>query len=44
MLVFGSCNARLDFLPESEIPVDFSRHIDQVSEEDAKRNMEGEAI
>lgn len=39
-LVFGSCDARLPFLSEAEIPTDFSRHVDEVSEEEAKKNMD----
>jgi hypothetical protein len=38
-LIFGSCDAHLPFLPESEIPTDFREHIDKVSEADAKRNL-----
>ena len=43
VLAFGSCDAKLPFLSERDIPVDFSRHIEETSEEEAKRNMEGSA-
>eukprot|EP00955_Chlamydomonas_euryale_P001914 21406-Chlamydomonas_euryale.AAC.1 len=39
-LQFGTCDASLPFLSESEIPSDFGDMVDSVSEADAKRNME----
>ena len=39
MLAFGSCDAKLPFLPESEVPSDFGKHIDDVSEEEAMKNL-----
>jgi hypothetical protein len=32
VLRFGSCDATLPFLPDHEIPKDFSRHIEDVSQ------------
>jgi DNA damage-inducible protein 1 len=40
-LRFGSCRAALRFLPEHEIPKDFKRHIDAVSQKEAEENMAG---
>jgi hypothetical protein len=40
-LRFGSCSAALPFLPEHQIPRDFKRHIDAVSQKEAEENMAG---
>jgi len=38
-LLFPGCNAKLPFLPEHQIPQNFSEHIDEVSPEQAEANM-----
>ncbi|KAF6258544.1 hypothetical protein COO60DRAFT_1691995 [Scenedesmus sp. NREL 46B-D3] len=38
-LRFGSCDATLTFLPEHLIPKDFKRHIEEVSKQQAEKNV-----
>ncbi|MEW5297783.1 MAG: hypothetical protein WDW36_000967 [Sanguina aurantia] len=38
-LRFGSTSAELPFLPDHEIPKDFSRHVEELSPEEAARKM-----
>lgn len=39
VLRIGSADAILPFLPEHEIPKDFKRHIEEVSQQDAEKSM-----
>ncbi len=39
MLRFGSCGVELPFLSESQIPADFNKHVEDVSEAEAGRRV-----
>jgi|LauGreSBDMM110SN_4_FD.fasta_scaffold68629_3 hypothetical protein len=39
-LVFNGCDAKLPFLPESEIPTDLDGFVDDITEEEAKKKVE----
>ncbi|KXZ47554.1 hypothetical protein GPECTOR_34g713 [Gonium pectorale] len=43
VLRIGSCGVELPFLAESQIPKDFSEHVEDVSEAEANRRMESDA-
>ncbi|EFJ41905.1 hypothetical protein VOLCADRAFT_107523 [Volvox carteri f. nagariensis] len=43
VLRIGSCGVELPFLSESQIPRDFSAHVEDVSEAEANRRMESDA-
>ncbi|PNH04230.1 DNA damage-inducible protein 1, partial [Tetrabaena socialis] len=43
VLRVGSCNVELPFLVESQIPTDFSAHVEDVSEAEANRRMQSDA-
>jgi hypothetical protein len=40
VLRIGSCGVELPFLAEGQIPLDFSAHVEDVSEAEANRRME----